>query len=281
MAKETKSQRVSLDTPLTVDEIEFRIQSISKSGYATILPYKDARVDMKRLDDVYGPEYWQKKYSVVINNLFCSIAIWNNDIQQWVWKEDVGVESMAEKEKGQASDALKRAGFNLGIGRELYDYPRIFLQLKPNEFKVVKKGQKEIGQQTYDLKLDKWKWEVEFDGKIPKRVQGWDQDGAPRFDSDKDFNPAPKGNEPKKEEPKQQQSPTKKEPSKPAPKQETKAPSKKEETIKKIITAFENSKTKEELAKHWGNVPPALKKEDRVLRAKNAKKAKFETAKAS
>ena len=51
-----------LNTPLTAEEIDFRVQSINKGGYATILAYKDARVDMKRLDDVFGVEYWQKKY---------------------------------------------------------------------------------------------------------------------------------------------------------------------------------------------------------------------------
>lgn len=191
---------IELNTPLTVDEIDFRIQSISHKGWATILAYKDARVDMKRLDDVFGVEFWQKKYSVINNNLFCSVGIYNQQLQEWIWKEDVGTESMTEKEKGQASDAFKRACFNLGIGRELYDYPRIFLQLKDNEFVVKQVGNKKIGSQTYDLKLDKWTWEVDFKDGKPTKVTAHDQNGALRFDSTKDFNTAPQGNEPKKEE---------------------------------------------------------------------------------
>ena len=33
-----------------------------------------------------------------------------------------GTESFADKEKGLASDSFKRAGFNWGIGKELYDF---------------------------------------------------------------------------------------------------------------------------------------------------------------
>ena len=41
-----------LSKPLTVNQIEFRIQSINNGGYAIILPYKDARADMQRLEEV-------------------------------------------------------------------------------------------------------------------------------------------------------------------------------------------------------------------------------------
>ena len=81
---------LKLNTPLKIDEIDFRIQSINLGGYATILAYKDARVDMNRLDAVYGVDKWQKKYDVINNNLFCSVGIWSDTLNQWVWKQDVG-----------------------------------------------------------------------------------------------------------------------------------------------------------------------------------------------
>lgn len=40
---------------------------------------------------------------------------------EWVWKWDTGSESNVEKEKGQVSDAFKRAAVKWGIGRFLYD----------------------------------------------------------------------------------------------------------------------------------------------------------------
>ena len=51
----------------------------------------------------------------------------------WISKEDVGVESKTEKEKGQASDAFKRAGFNWNIGRELYTAPFIWVNFTDDE----------------------------------------------------------------------------------------------------------------------------------------------------
>lgn len=154
-------ENLKLNTPLNIDEIDFRVQSVNKGGYATILAYKDARVDMKRLDDVYGTEYWQKKYDLIDGNLFCSVGIYNKEINQWIWKQDVGTESMAEKQKGEASDAFKRACFNLGIGRELYEYPVIQIKLTDSEF------DKASGKPTFNFKLKEWVWCSEFkDGKL-------------------------------------------------------------------------------------------------------------------
>ena len=169
---------LKLNTPLTINEIDFRVQSINKGGYATILAYKDARVDMNRLDAVYGVGFWQKKYNVINDNLFCSVGVWNGQLNQWVWVQDVGTESMAEKEKGQASDAFKRACFNLGIGRELYDYPIIQVKLEQNEF-VLKDNK---AYPTFDFKLKDWIWFSQFDenGKL-NYLGAKDQNGKARF----------------------------------------------------------------------------------------------------
>ena len=152
---------LELNTPLDISEIDFRVQSVNKGGYATILAYKDARVDMKRLDDVYTVEGWQKKYELIDNHLFCSVGIWSDKLSQWIWKQDVGTESNTEKEKGEASDAFKRACFNLGIGRELYEYPLIQIQLTADEF------DKTTFKPTWNFKLKEWVWFSQFtDGKL-------------------------------------------------------------------------------------------------------------------
>jgi hypothetical protein len=167
-----------INTPLSIEEIDFRVQSINKGGYATILAYKDARVDMNRLDLVYGVEYWQKKYDVINNHLFCSIGVYNKEIKQWIWKQDVGTESNTEKEKGEASDAFKRACFNLGIGRELYDYPLIQVKLETNECEL--KGDKMYP--TFNFQLKKWTWFSQFNeiGKL-NYLACKDQNGKARF----------------------------------------------------------------------------------------------------
>lgn len=111
---------------LRADEIDVRVQSISKEDKgAVLLLYKDARVDMNILDETFGPENWQRNHEVINGNLFCNVGVKVKG--EWVWKQDVGVESYAEKEKGQASDSFKRACFNWGIGRELYTGPFVWI----------------------------------------------------------------------------------------------------------------------------------------------------------
>lgn len=124
---------------LKASEIDCRIQSIgqNKTGAVgtTILLYKDARVDMNILDETVGTMNWQRGHSVIDGNLYCTISIWDEEKEQWVAKSDVGTESNTEKEKGQASDSFKRAGFNWGIGRELYSAPFVYIQLDKSEYK--------------------------------------------------------------------------------------------------------------------------------------------------
>lgn len=152
------AEQAALDPPaavrndiplLTEKDIECRVQSVSraKTGRvgAVLLLYKDARVDMRILDQVFGPGNWQRTHEVINGNLFCNIDIWDAEKRAWVRKQDVGVESNTEKEKGQASDAFKRAGFNVGIGRELYTGPFIYVELADNEFySEGQNGRKEV-----------------------------------------------------------------------------------------------------------------------------------------
>ena len=114
---------------LRPDEIDCKVKQVAKWGVMLLL-YKDARCDMNILDETVGPENWQRAHEVINDNLFCNVGIRfvrENGFGEWVWKQDVGTESMTEKEKGEASDAFKRACFNWGIGRELYTAPRMYV----------------------------------------------------------------------------------------------------------------------------------------------------------
>ena len=174
-----------LKEPLKINDVDFRVQSINTGGYATIIPYKDARVDMNRLDEVCGTN-WQDKYELIDGQLFCSIGIKIED--EWIWRQDVGVQSYAEKEKGRASDAFKRAGFRWGIGRELYDYPLIQLKLNQEEFEVKDVQGRKKAFATWKLKIKDWNWTTEFkDGELIRLV-GTDQNGNVRFDSKSNSN---------------------------------------------------------------------------------------------
>lgn len=120
---------------LNADEIEVRIGQVFKGGVSMLL-YKNARVDMAVLDETYGEFNWQCDYKEIKGNMYCGIAVLNEASGDWVWKWDCGTESNTEKEKGEASDAFKRAGFRWGIGRELYTAPFIWLNVATNPYKV-------------------------------------------------------------------------------------------------------------------------------------------------
>lgn len=153
-----------LSDPLNINQVEFRVQSINKGGYATILAYKNARIDQQRLDEVVGPLNWQRRHTG--NNHNCIVSIWCEEKKEWVAKEDTGTESNSEAAKGLASDSFKRACFNWGVGRELYDYPFISIKLngdganKSGEW--IKEGKNGKPQSTWNLKLKDWLWYSEF-----------------------------------------------------------------------------------------------------------------------
>lgn len=117
---------------LLANEIECRVGTQANTGVSLLL-YKDARVDMRMLDEVYGPSNWERYHEVVNGNLYCTVRVWDSEKGCWVAKQDVGTESNTEKEKGEASDSFKRACFNWGIGRELYTAPFIWVNITKDD----------------------------------------------------------------------------------------------------------------------------------------------------
>ena len=120
-------------------EIDCRIGQVAKAGQrVSILLYKNARVDMAILDETFGPAAWQRDHKEIKGNLYCGVGIYQADTACWVWRWDCGVESNTEKEKGEASDAFKRACVNWGIGRELYTAPSIWIACSDSEWRSGK-----------------------------------------------------------------------------------------------------------------------------------------------
>lgn len=118
---------------LTADEIEVRIGTKARSGSgASLLLYKNSRVDMAILDELVGPMNWQRDHKELKGVIYCGVAIKNES--EWIWKWDAGVESNTEPQKGEASDSFKRACVNWGIGRELYTSPFIWVNLTAEEW---------------------------------------------------------------------------------------------------------------------------------------------------
>ena len=82
---------------LRADEIECRIGMISEKGLSLLL-YKDARADMKILDEVYGTTGWQRRHEVIGGNLYCTVSIWDDAKKQWIEKQDRQMMLMPEPE---------------------------------------------------------------------------------------------------------------------------------------------------------------------------------------
>lgn len=122
---------------LRADEIECRIGTISAKGLSLLL-YKDARVDQNILDETVGCLNWQRRH--YRDNQNCIVSIWDDEKKQWIAKEDTGTESNTEKEKGLASDSFKRACVNVGIGRELYTAPFIWISANDANIQTIQNG---------------------------------------------------------------------------------------------------------------------------------------------
>ena len=114
---------------LTANEIECRVGNVAKSGSGFfLLLYKNARVDQCILDETVGQFNWQCKYYQVKNTMVCSVGIYNEERNEWLFKDNGGDDdTQTEQVKAELSDSFKRACFNWGIGRELYYSPKIWV----------------------------------------------------------------------------------------------------------------------------------------------------------
>ena len=189
---------------LTKDEIEVKVKQVSEKGAQALL-YKTSRVDMAILDETFGITNWTNEYRDIDGVLYCGIGIRESGDEPFVWKWSNGIESRSDGEgnevKGEASDALKRAGFLCGIGRELYTAPFIFLNVEtqPQTDKDGKKVYKN-GKLQWELKdrFSKYKVDdIEYnDDRSIKRVVISDKDGNIVFGANRAY---PK-KEPKKDD---------------------------------------------------------------------------------
>lgn len=155
---------------LNADEIEVRVGHTTSNG-AILLLYKDARCDMNILDETVGCLNWQRHHSR--DNANCIVSIWDAEKKQWIEKEDTGTESNTQAEKGLASDSFKRACTNLGIGRELYTAPLIYIDKDKFKDKYEKFHCTDIKYEGRRIKsvaiyIESTKEEITFTHKVKK-----------------------------------------------------------------------------------------------------------------
>src|SRR5512142_2403909 len=116
-----------LRKPFPASKISFKCQTKpNEKGNSLVVAYIDARDVMERLDDVIGP-YWSDRYEKAgtAKGLVCYLTVGG------VTRADVGDDDNEnEPVKSAYSDAFKRAAVKFGIGRFLYDLPKMWAKAK-------------------------------------------------------------------------------------------------------------------------------------------------------
>lgn len=144
---------MSLENLRKTIPFKWRVQSTTKTEppQVQMIAYVDARDVAEHLDNIVGIDKWCDKYEEIKGRIYCSIGVKCGD--EWIFKSDVGTESNTEKEKGESSDAFKRAAVKWGINRDAYRVGIVKLPAKQygKTFYPLKDGKFVKGQELYDL----------------------------------------------------------------------------------------------------------------------------------
>ena len=127
--------------PFPASNVSWKLQLTNKektSGLA--VPYLDARAIAERLDFVVGQTGWKDEYKPWHNYVtkkeqkfaqLCTIYIYDEDLKEWIGKTDGAEDSDIEPIKGGLSDAFKRAAVRWNIGRYLYGFEPVWVNIEP------------------------------------------------------------------------------------------------------------------------------------------------------
>lgn len=115
-----------LTAPILPSEIEWRVQSQTSTGKLLVVPYINNRCVMARFDAAFGPTNWTSEFREIGNGFICRLSVTVD--KRTIFREDGASKTNIEPEKGGISDAMKRAAVQFGLGRCLYDYPKVMIQ---------------------------------------------------------------------------------------------------------------------------------------------------------
>ena len=120
MTEQTKLEQLA--APTREDELEWRIgqSGVDRNGkpWAKILAYVTNRAVQQRLDDSFGPAFWQNEFRESGDGYLCGLSILIDSV--WITKFDGASCTQVEPLKGGLSDSMKRAAVQWGVGRDLY-----------------------------------------------------------------------------------------------------------------------------------------------------------------
>ncbi|MEM1054598.1 MAG: Rad52/Rad22 family DNA repair protein [Bacteroidota bacterium] len=125
-----------LSAPFPADDVEWKPGATTrdkKKGLA--MAYITARAVQDRLDEVFTPGGWKNEFregpsgGVICRIYFKTGETLADGSPEWAWREDGADNTDVEAVKGGLSNAMKRAGAALGIGRYLYKLPQPWVPL--------------------------------------------------------------------------------------------------------------------------------------------------------
>jgi hypothetical protein len=125
-----------LKIPFDPCHIRWRVSRAGYAGnsqkiWARVLAYVTSRAIMDRLDDVCGPENWRNEYKEGPGGgVLCGLSIRTGG--EWITKWDGAENTNFEAVKGGLSGSLKRAGYQWGIGRYLYNLEEEYAIVTPS-----------------------------------------------------------------------------------------------------------------------------------------------------
>jgi hypothetical protein len=125
-----------LQEPFPSDCVVWRVGSTNKEKTKGLaLAYITNRAIQNRLDGIFGCFGWRNEFKEWkgISQL-CGISIWDDGKNCWITKWDGSDDSNMDKTKGGLSDAMKRCGYQWGIGRYLYNLPQSWVNLKAGKY---------------------------------------------------------------------------------------------------------------------------------------------------
>ncbi len=126
--------------PFASNDVSWKIQRTNKEktrGMA--VPYLDARAISDRLDAVVGQYGWKDSYTMwhdcvmdgkEKSSQLCTISIYDTELKEWIGKTDGAENTDFEAVKGGLSDAFKRAAVKWNIGRYLYSFEPVWVNLE-------------------------------------------------------------------------------------------------------------------------------------------------------
>ena len=159
--KSARQIQAELAMPFAPEDLEWRLQiTMEEKLRGMAMPYVTNRAIQNRLDDVVGPENWYNDFKPWHSigkkeSQICGISIYfegRGFVTKWDGAEDSDIEPV----KGGLSDSMKRAAYQWGIGRILYNMDTVWVEIeKRNKGYAIKDSERSKLDDAYMKMLKK------------------------------------------------------------------------------------------------------------------------------